>query len=278
MKAPWGFLAIVVTALAALALSPLARDIPATAQLQRALGIDVNPLPDFAQYSDVRQKKRAFFEYLQPMVRANNQKLLEERRRLQAMTGTPSSELGFADKRLIRNLAEYYEVDAALPMDKQIQELLLRTDIVPVSLALSQAAMESAWGTSRFAVEGNNLFGQWCYKAGCGIVPSRRGDGRSHEVARFSDVRAAVASYMRNINSHLAYAELRASRAELRSAGEPITGHEMAKHLLRYSERGQDYVSEIQSMIRVNKLSELDTPSANRILTPRPMLSPNPSR
>ena len=68
MKAPWGFLAIVVTALAALALSPLARDIPATAQLQRALGIDVNPLPDFAQYSDVRQKKRAFFEYLRPMV------------------------------------------------------------------------------------------------------------------------------------------------------------------------------------------------------------------
>jgi Bax protein len=265
MKAPWGFLAIVVTALAALALSPLARDIAATAQLQRALGIDVNPLPDFAQYSDVRQKKQAFFEYLQPMVRANNQKLLEERRRLQAMTGTPSSELGFADKRLIRNLAEYYEVDAALPMDKQIQELLLRTDIVPVSLALSQAAMESAWGTSRFAVEGNNLFGQWCYKAGCGIVPSRRGDGRSHEVARFSDVRAAVASYMRNINSHLAYAELRASRAELRSAGAPITGHDMAKHLLRYSERGQDYVSEIQSMIRVNKLSELDTPSANRI-------------
>ena len=82
-------------------------------------------------------------------------------------------------------------------------------------------------------------------------------------MGRFSDVRAAVASYMRNVNTHLAYAGLSASRAELRSAAEIITGHDMAKHLLRHSDRGQDYVSEIQTVIRVNQLSELDALSTN---------------
>ena len=149
---------------------------------------------------------------------------------------------------------------------------------MPVSLTPSQAAIESAWGSSRFAVEGNNLFGQWCYQTGCGILPFRHGDGQSNKVAHFSDVRAEEASYMRNINCHLAHAESRASRAELRSAGVIITGHDTAKHLLRYSERGQDHVSGTQSMIRVNQLSGLDTASAIQIRAAGPLLSPNPSQ
>ena len=149
---------------------------------------------------------------------------------------------------------------------------------MPVSLTPSQAAIESAWGSSRFAVEGNNLFGQWCYKTGCGILPFRHGDGQSNKVAHFSDVRAEEASYMRNINCHLAYAESLDSRAELRSAGMIITGHDAAKHLLRYSERGQDHVSGTQSMIRVNQLSGLDTPSTIQIRAAGPLLSPNPSQ
>ena len=106
--------------------------------------------------------------------------------------------------------------------------------------------------------QGNNLFGQWCYKAGCGIVPKRRGEGQVHEVASFESVDAAVASYLRNINKHRAYAELRAARAALRAANQPVTGNALANHLLRYSERGMDYVKEIQSMIRINKLAALD--------------------
>ena len=149
---------------------------------------------------------------------------------------------------------------------------------MPVSLTPSQAAIESAWGSSRFAVEGNNLFGQWCYKTGCGILPFRHGYGQSNKVAHFSDVRAEEASYMRDINCHLAYAESRVSRAELRSAGVIITGHHTAKDLLRYSERGQDHVSGTQSMIRANQLSGLDTPSAIQIRAAGPLLSPNPSQ
>ena len=149
---------------------------------------------------------------------------------------------------------------------------------MPVSLTPFQAAIESAWGSSRFAAEGNNLFVQWCCKTGCGILPFRHGDGESNKVAHFSDVRAEEASYMRNINCHLAYAESRASRAELRSAGVIITGNDTAKHLLRYSERGQDHVSGTQSMIRVNQLLGLDTPSAIQIRAAGPLLSPNPSQ
>ena len=149
---------------------------------------------------------------------------------------------------------------------------------MPVSLTPSQAAIESAWGSSRFAVEGNNLFGQWCYKTGCGILPFRHGDGQSNKVAHFSDVRAEEASSMRNIHCHLAYAESRVSRAELRSAGVIITSHDTAEHLLRYSERGQDHVNGTKSMIRVNQLSGLDTPSAIQIRAAGPLLSPNPSQ
>ena len=260
MKASWKILATALIALMALLLSPLTRDIPAIAQLQGTLGVDTNPLPDFAQYSNVQQKKQAFFGYLQPMVNVNNQRLLQARRRLLAMAATPIDQLGYADQRFIENLAEYYEVETDIGAEAQLQELLLRVDIVPVSLALSQAAMESAWGTSRFALEGNNLFGQWCYQAGCGIVPARRGEGQVHEVASFTNVAAAVASYMRNINSHRAYDGLRAARASLRASGESISGHAMAEHLLRYSERGHAYVEEIQSMIRINKLATLDPP------------------
>ena len=258
MKTSWGIFTAALIALTALLLSPLTRDVPEIAQLQGALGIDTNPLPDFAQYNDVRQKKQACFGYLQPMVSANNQRLLQERRRLLAIAATPSDQWGYADQRLVEGLAKYYEVNTGIAAEAQLKELLLRVDIVPASLALSQAAMESAWGTSRFALEGNNLFGQWCYQAGCGIVPARRSEGQVHEVASFTNVAAAVASYMRNINSHPAYAGLRAARADLRESGESISGHAMAEHLLRYSERGHAYVEEIQSMIRINKLAALD--------------------
>ena len=156
MKTSWGIFTAALIALTALLLSPLTRDVPEIAQLQGALGIDTNPLPDFAQYNDVRQKKQAFFGYLQPMVSANNQRLLQERRRLLAIAATPSDQRGYADQRLVEGLEKYYEVDAGIAAEAQLKELLLRVDIVPASLALSQAAMESAWGTSRFALEGNN--------------------------------------------------------------------------------------------------------------------------
>mgnify|MGYP002064425563 CR=1 FL=1 len=102
-----------------------------------------------------------------------------------------------------------------------LAELRRRVDTVPIRLALAQAAKESGWGTSRFARKGNNFFGQWCYDEGCGLVPRARGEGRSHEVRAFDSPGDSVASYLRNINTHHGYRELRHARAGLRAAALP---------------------------------------------------------
>ena len=254
----WTFLGLALVAVGWYFVAPTSDEDSPMQTVKRALRMDDSPLPDFSQYTDVKAKKQAFFDYLQPIVAANNQRILDDRARLYALADTSDEALSREDRRFLDKLVDRYEVDTAVNSNTQRTELMMRLDTVPMSLALTQAAMESAWGTSRFAREGNNLFGQWCYQAGCGIVPKRRGEGQVHEVASFDNIDAAVASYLRNINSHRAYADLRAARADLRAANQPVTGNAMANHLLRYSERGSDYVEEIQSMIRVNKLAVLD--------------------
>ena len=118
--------------------------------------------------------------------------------------------------------------------------------------ALLQAAIESAWGTSRFAREGNNLFGQWCFSPGCGIVPDERPIGEGYEVASFETVLESVASYMRNLNTGWAYRELREIREQMRLDGRQPDPAEFADGLLSYSERGPVYIEVIRSMLRHN--------------------------
>ncbi|MDX8381543.1 MAG: glucosaminidase domain-containing protein, partial [Ghiorsea sp.] len=130
--------------------------------------------------------------------------------------------------------------------------LLKRVDTVPLELVLSQAANESAWGTSRFARKANNLFGQWCFTKGCGLVPSRRNAGSTHEVAAFKSPQLSVRSYLRNLNTGRVYKDLRTIRAQKRAQGKTATAFELAEGLNKYSERGQAYVKEIRSMIKYN--------------------------
>mgnify|MGYP000465840695 CR=1 FL=1 len=137
---------------------------------------------------------------------------------------------------------------------ESISELLLYVDIIPESLVLAQAANESAWGTSRFALEGNNYFGQWCFRKGCGLVPEQRDDEAEHEVRRFKNARQSVFAYIDNLNINRAYADLREKRSELRQNGQEITGLTLASGLHSYSERGQDYIDEIESLISYNEL------------------------
>jgi Bax protein len=125
-------------------------------------------------------------------------------------------------------------------------------DAVPDHLVLAQAANESAWGTSRFAREGNNLFGQWCFRQGCGLVPASRPDGATYEVARFESVSQSIGSYMHNLNTGRTYQELREIRALARENGHDPDANAMAAGLMSYSERGEDYISELRSMIRHN--------------------------
>ena len=131
--------------------------------------------------------------------------------------------------------------------------MLERVDAVALEIALAQSANESAWGQSRFAQQGNNFFGQWCYKKGCGIVPEKRGDKETHEVAKYNSVNESVRSYIKNINTTRVYYPLRKIRRENSAAGKKPDGYAQAAGLIKYSERREMYVKEIRSMIRRNK-------------------------
>lgn len=215
------------------------------------------PAPDFTEYAAGPDRKTAFFDYLLPLVRAENQAILSNREALRAII--ERGHANWAERRWLEHLAQRYELpdfDPADPRDRQA--LLYRVDIVPPSMALAQAANESAWGTSRFARRGNNYFGQWCYQPGCGLVPNARVEGATHEVAAFDSPRQSVRRYMNNINTHPAYRDLRQRRAALRAEGQAITGLALIPALTRYSERGQAYVEELREMIRGNELDRLD--------------------
>ncbi|WP_426416822.1 glucosaminidase domain-containing protein [Aestuariirhabdus sp. LZHN29] len=223
-------------------------------------------LPDFAQIVDVAEKKRRFFDFLYPFIVDQNRLLTQKRSRLLALRGKP---LDDSELRWVSDLAQKYrlswQVDQTEAADgvevprEVLDELLVRVDQIPPSLVMAQAANESAWGTSRFARQGNNLFGQWCFSKGCGIVPASRPQGKSHEVRRFKTVAGSVAGYFHNINSQPSYHELRELRSSFRRVGR---GHEagewLAEGLLSYSSRREEYVREIQAMIRSNRLAEYD--------------------
>ncbi len=211
------------------------------------------PLPDFASYGEVKEMKAAFIDYISPIVEYHNEQILSERKRLQKMHRT--LELGetvsFSETKWLKRLVNKYEVEwnADQPIGVT-QELFTRVDIVPVQLAVVQAAKESSWGRSRYAVEINNLFGQWCFKKGCGLVPMDRTDGARHEVRKFNTVSDAIRSYIHNLNSHRNYSDLRQMRQNLRVKGQSIEGDDLVDGLLLYSERRQQYVDEIRSMIK----------------------------
>lgn len=212
-------------------------------------------LPDFSQFGSVKNKKAAFFDYLTPIVRQQNLKIRYTRDYLESLSQNQlndSAHSQAAMKKLMR-LAKAYEVEST-KIDEILAELKLKVDVIPESLVLVQAANESAWGTSRFAKQANNLFGQWCYKKGCGLVPKGRAKGARHEVRKFRTPSESVASYLKNINSHPAYKSLREIRAKLRKSGQPITGIKLASGLKNYSERRGDYVEEIVQMIQQNSL------------------------
>ena len=134
------------------------------------------------------------------------------------------------------------------------QDLLKRINVIPPSLAMAQGANESAWGTSRFARKANNFFGQWCYKKGCGIVPARRDKGTKHEVRRFSNPQQSVGAYIFNLNTGRVYSLIRKLRVASQANSTNPSGYELAKGLIKYSQRREAYVKEIRSMISYNKL------------------------
>lgn len=219
--------------------------------------------PDFSRFNDIGEKKRAFYDYLLPMVHAANEEVVRERAWLEALAHAMVAgfEPAAAELDAIAQIERRYAIrQSDESLHERIAELLERVDVVPASLVIAQAAKESGWGTSRFAREGNNFFGIWCFYEGCGMLPLRRAPGRSHEVAMFDSVEAGVRYYIRTINTHTAYKDLRQMRAAARRNDEMMSGAMLASGLVRYSERGLAYVREIQSMIRHNALQRFTRP------------------
>lgn len=217
-------------------------------------------IPNFADMQDVKSKKKAFFSFLAPMAKEENTLILEKRKALLNLEKKQKQHLEFSshEKKWLTSLAKRYKIKASLGTAKFWTLFKKRVDAIPLSLLLSQAALESSWGTSRFSQKANNLFGHWCFKKGCGLVPKRRNSGAAHEVKKFKTVNNAISAYMLNLNTHKVYLKLRNARETLRQKGKPLTGIALAVGLEKYSERGLSYVHELQSMIASNKLSAYD--------------------
>jgi len=221
-------------------------------------------MPDFTAIVDIELKKQVFFDYFEPFIDVVNARIIEDRERILAIRNKVAlgNRLTSGDRRYLESLAERYELEADnLRSEEFLNVLLRRVDKIPASLALAQAANESAWGTSRFAQDGNNLFGQWCYSDGCGIVPSRRRQGASHEVKSFDPVLESVEAYIHNLNTFPSYQMLRRIRQQLRQQNRPVDGISLADGLESYSSRGLDYIEELQNMIYSNNLLARDKPA-----------------
>ncbi|WP_404363792.1 glucosaminidase domain-containing protein [Marinobacter sp.] len=214
------------------------------------------PLPDFSVYSDTTDRKNAFFSFLYPRIVLANARIMIQRQHL--MNLSRKDLLDETEMNWLVQQAERLRVPAEPGSDEMFDMLARRLDVIPPSLILAQAANESAWGTSRFARKGNNLFGQWCFTEGCGLVPRGRVEGASHEVASYSSAYQSARSYIQNLNRHQAYQTLRNTREQLRQEGQPLSGHALAQGLIGYSERGLEYIREIRSMIQQNNLTYYD--------------------
>jgi Bax protein len=217
----------------------------------------VSALPqDFDAPQAAGRRKSLFLRAVLPLVLKENERLARNRARLLAIRARleAGAAPGPEESEWLGELGARYGV---APGD--LAALLRRVDVVPPSLALAQAATESAWGTSRFVREGNALFGMWTWsEEDPGLVPRERDDDARHRVRAFDSLEASVRAYMRTLNTHWAYAEFRDRRAALRRAGRHLSGLALSGGVSRYSERREKYIGELRSLIRNNELQRLD--------------------
>lgn len=226
---------------------------------------------DTAQQLPVAEKKDIFYHFMLPLVLHANHMVLERREDVLQMRATlaAGNHLSDTDFQTLREGAVLLRVidtgtaaklnPASPELGGIIEELLYRLDVIPAGLVLGQAAYESGYGTSRFAAEGNALFGQWSF-GGAGLVPEQqRKQLGDHRITTFEWPFDSVRAYYLNLMSHPAYEDFRRLRAELNAKGKTPTSLQLADGLSHYSERGQEYVDTLKGIIRVNKLDLADT-------------------
>ena len=205
---------------------------------------------EIKKIENVKKRKNLFIQIILPLVIKENQNIRLERKKLFSILNKNKNTK--AEKNWIAKKLKQYGV-----VKNDLSTLKVRMDEVPISLVIAQAAKETGWGTSRFAQEGNALFGQWTW-SGEGIKPAAADNNTTHKVMKFNVLQASIKAYQRNLNTHSSYKQFRSVRAELRDEGKKLDSLVLSKYLDKYAETGKEYVKILQQIIRQNQLKDFD--------------------
>ena len=205
---------------------------------------------DLDNLQSVQLKKETFIKIVLPLIVAENEKIVDDREKLKVLIEKKFT--SDAEKQWLRQKLLEYKVKKG-----NLDELLVRMDMIPVSIALAQAAKESGWGTSRFALEGNAIFGQWTWD-GQGIAPLKRDGDKNHKILKFPILRASVKAYKNNLNTHKSYLKFREKRKSLRNKNKNITGLALTDTLKNYAQTGSEYTKILNQIITQNRLSDFE--------------------
>ena len=205
---------------------------------------------DLESIQSTKLKKETFIQIVLPLVVAENERILEDREKLKLLTNKKfTTDL---EKQWLRQKLLEYKVKKG-----DLKELMNRMDIIPTSIALAQAAKESGWGTSRFALEGNAIYGQWTW-SGQGIAPLDRDSNKNHKILKFPILRASVKAYKNNLNTHKSYKAFRDKRLQLREKNKKIKGLELTETLKNYAQTGSEYTKILNQIITQNRLTDFE--------------------
>ena len=205
---------------------------------------------DLDALQSTKLKKETFIKIVLPLIVAENERILADRKKLIILKDKKfTTDL---EKQWIRQKLLEYKVKKG-----DLKELVVRMDIIPTSIALAQAAKESGWGTSRFALEGNAIFGQWTW-SGKGIAPLDRESNKNHKILKFPILRASVKAYQNNLNTHKSYQKFRQKRLNLRDKNKKISGLELTETLNNYAQTGSEYTKILNQIIRQNRLTDFE--------------------
>ena len=226
-------------------------DLKAVRAGQKVKPIYLTKLPkDLKTLGNTKKKRELFIKIILPLVLHENNKITEDRKKLFKILAKNFNTPG--ERVWLKRRFKEYKID-----DGDLSKLKMRMDIIPVSIALAQAANDSGWGTSRFALEGNALFGQWTWSKK-GISPKNKDPNKSHKVLQFQILKASVRAYKNNLNTHNAYREFREVRAQIREEGKPIIGTDLTQYLKAYAAIGEKYVIILDDIIEKNSLTDFD--------------------
>ncbi len=213
--------------------------------------ISLTLLPEeIKKIENTKKRKDLFIQIILPLVISENNSIKTDRKKLFKILN--KSKNTKAEQSWLNSKFKQYGV-----INKDLSTLKIRIDEIPVSMAIAQAAKETGWGTSRFAQEGNALFGQWTW-SGDGIRPSGADDDSTHKVMKFNILQASVKAYQRNLNTHSSYKNFRSARAELRDDGKKLDSIILSEYLDKYAETGKEYVKILQQIIKQNNLIDFD--------------------